>query len=154
MILVRTDHPYLRVGCYSHSLGNLPLLGLIRCQGNHDDYACLCGGVAMSDGDSMGSSDQVHGARCGGCLWLRPIMSAFIRHCFCKVRAVVVFTRYWRAPGVTTEGLSQVTRRMYSGLVGDKILTIRGYCDGREDRHGLFPGLSSPDRSGETVSST
>jgi hypothetical protein len=42
---------------------------------------------------------------------------------------------------VTTEGPGLVTRRMYSGSIGDKILTIRGYCDGRDDQHGLFPGL-------------
>jgi hypothetical protein len=64
MVLIRTGHPYLRVGCYHPSLENLSLLGLIRCQGNHDDYACLCDGVAMSGGDKMGSSAQVHGTRC------------------------------------------------------------------------------------------
>jgi hypothetical protein len=33
-----------------------------------------------------------------GCLCLCPIMLVLIRHCFCKVPTVVVFTRYWRAP--------------------------------------------------------
>jgi hypothetical protein len=42
---------------------------------------------------------------------------------------------------VTTGGLGRVTKRIYSGLVGGKILTVRRYCDGREDRYALFSGL-------------
>jgi hypothetical protein len=70
----------------------------------------------------------VIGAR--GCLWLCPIMPAF-KWCY--------FTRsrpHWCLPdigeplGMTTWGLGQVTRRIYSGQLSGEILTIRGYCDG------------------------
>jgi hypothetical protein len=37
--------------------------GLMQCQGDHDDYVCLRGGVAMSSGDGTGSNTQVPGAR-------------------------------------------------------------------------------------------
>jgi hypothetical protein len=35
----------------------------IRCQSYHDDYACYCGGVAMSGGDGMDSNTQVPAVR-------------------------------------------------------------------------------------------
>jgi hypothetical protein len=42
---------------------------------------------------------------------------------------------------VTARGSSRVTRRIYNALIGGKIPTVHGYCDGREDRYGLFLGL-------------
>jgi hypothetical protein len=32
---------------------------LIRCQSDHGDYACSCGGVAMSDSDGTNFSTRV-----------------------------------------------------------------------------------------------
>jgi hypothetical protein len=37
---------------------------LIRCQSYHGNYACSCGGVAMSDGNGMDSSIEVLSIRC------------------------------------------------------------------------------------------
>jgi hypothetical protein len=42
---------------------------------------------------------------------------------------------------MTVGGSGQVTRRIYSGWVGGKILTDRKYCDEREDQYRLFLGL-------------
>jgi hypothetical protein len=45
--------------------------GLIRCQSDHDDYACSCGRVAMSGGDGTDSSTRVLVVRCE---WLYPML--------------------------------------------------------------------------------
>jgi hypothetical protein len=62
------------------SWGNPPLLrgggGLIRRQGNHGDYACLRGGIAMLDDDGTGSSTQVPSARCA---WIPVATSYHVR---------------------------------------------------------------------------
>jgi hypothetical protein len=50
---------------------------LIRYQGYHDDYACSCGGAAMSDGDVIDSSTHVHVVRC---VWVPVAMSHRARH--------------------------------------------------------------------------
>jgi hypothetical protein len=42
---------------------------------------------------------------------------------------------------VTVRGSCRVIRRVYSGLAGGKIMTVHGYCDGREDQYGSFSGL-------------
>jgi hypothetical protein len=46
--------------------------GVIRCQGDHDAYACSLGGVAMSGGDGTDSSTQVPSDRC---TWVPVAMS-------------------------------------------------------------------------------
>jgi hypothetical protein len=43
--------------------------------------------------------------------------------------------------GVTTGGLSWVTRRIYGGIVDGKILTVHRYHVGREGQYRSFPGL-------------
>jgi hypothetical protein len=43
---------------------------------------------------------------------------------------------------VTAGGPSRVTRRIYSGLTGGKILIARGYRDVREDQYGSLLGLT------------
>jgi hypothetical protein len=45
-------------------------------QGDHDDYACSCGGVDMSGGDGTGSSTQVPSARCA---WVPMTMSYHVK---------------------------------------------------------------------------
>jgi hypothetical protein len=50
---------------------------LIRCQSYHDDYACFCGGVAMSGGDGTTSSTQVLAVRC---VWPPVAMCCHARH--------------------------------------------------------------------------
>jgi hypothetical protein len=42
---------------------------------------------------------------------------------------------------VTAGGLGRVTRRIYSGLIGGKVMSVHIYCDGREDWYTLFSGL-------------
>jgi hypothetical protein len=42
---------------------------------------------------------------------------------------------------VTIRGSCQVTKGIYTVLIGGKIRTIRSYRDGREDRYGSFQGL-------------
>jgi hypothetical protein len=37
---------------------------LIRCQNYHGNYACSCGGLAMSGGDGMDSSIELLTIRC------------------------------------------------------------------------------------------
>jgi hypothetical protein len=37
--------------------------------------------------------------------------------------------------------MSRVARRIYSGQTSGEILSVRGYCDRREDRYGSFMGL-------------
>jgi hypothetical protein len=76
-----------------------------------------------------------------GCLWLRPIMPGSKWLLLCQDLAAVELTRYWRSPGCDYRWSGWVTKRIYSGLVGGKILTVRRYCDGREDQYALFPGL-------------
>jgi hypothetical protein len=52
---------------------NLPISGeLIRFQSDYGDYASSCGGVAMSNGDSMNSSTQVYVVRY---TWAPVVMS-------------------------------------------------------------------------------
>jgi hypothetical protein len=46
-----------------------------------------------------------------------------------------------KSPGYDRWGPGRVTRRIYNGWVGGKIMRVRGYCDGREDRYRLFSGL-------------
>jgi hypothetical protein len=58
-----------------------------------------------------------------------------------KVPAALMPTQYWRAPWYDHQGPGWVTRRIYSGWVGGKILTAHRYCDGREDRYRFFLGL-------------
>jgi hypothetical protein len=53
----------------SHPIGG----GLIRHEGDHDDYACSLGGVAMLGGDGMGSCTQVPSARC---VWV-PVATSY-----------------------------------------------------------------------------
>jgi hypothetical protein len=50
---------------------------LIRCQRDHDDYACSYGGVAVSDGDGMGSSTQVPVVRHA---WVPVVTSGHVWH--------------------------------------------------------------------------
>jgi hypothetical protein len=45
---------------------------LIQCKSYHDDYACSCGGVTLSDGDGMDPHTQVPIVRCA---WVHVTMS-------------------------------------------------------------------------------
>jgi hypothetical protein len=48
---------------------------LIRCQSYQSDYACSCGGAAMSNGDGMDPSTQVLVVRCA---WVPLALSYYI----------------------------------------------------------------------------
>jgi hypothetical protein len=50
---------------------------LIRCQSDHDDYACFCGGVVMSDSDGMDSNTQMFVAKR---TWAPVVMLLLVRH--------------------------------------------------------------------------
>jgi hypothetical protein len=50
---------------------------IIQCQSYHADYACPCGGVAMSSADRMDFSNQVPTVRFS---WAPVAMSYHARH--------------------------------------------------------------------------
>jgi hypothetical protein len=49
----------------------------IRCQSYHGDYACSCGGVAISSADGMDFSTQVLAVRC---VWMPVALSYCAKH--------------------------------------------------------------------------
>jgi hypothetical protein len=65
------------------------------------------------------------------CLWLCPTRS-WLRWCLPDIGD---------PSGMTARGSGQLTRKIYSGWVGGKIMTVCRYYDGGEDRYRLFPGL-------------
>jgi hypothetical protein len=50
---------------------------IIRCQSDHDDYACSRGEVAMSGGDEMGPCTRVPIAKH---VWVPVVTSCHARH--------------------------------------------------------------------------
>jgi hypothetical protein len=90
---------------------------LIRCQSCHDDYACSCGGVAMSSGDGMDPSTQVPVVRC---TWLPKTMSYRDRHLMPlppEAPSPTSLLGMERPLGVTARGLGMHrdgSRRIYS----------------------------------------
>jgi hypothetical protein len=65
-----------------------------------------------------------------GCLWLCPIMTTFKSCYFTRSRPQWCLLGTREPLGMTARGLGRVTRRIYSGQVSDKIMTVCGYCDG------------------------
>jgi hypothetical protein len=63
---------------------------LIRCQSDHDDYACPHGRVAMSGGDG---TLECPSSNVSGLLWLRPVVPGIKLHRFPRTRP------HWRSAG-------------------------------------------------------
>jgi hypothetical protein len=116
---------------------------VIQRQSHHGDYACHCGGVAMSGGDGMDSNTQVLAI---SHVWVFVAMSHHVRHLMSpltKVSALVVLAWCWKPLGATIRcpGMTWAGGMRRTGLIGDEILSAHDFRDRGNCWFGLLPDL-------------